>query len=237
VSGGVREFQGDEAYTSLLDEIGEVFQRGDFPEIIRAVDKGFGTGVYTLRLLFRDEQRKILRQILESALDEAEALYRRFYHDHAPLMRFMTALGVPLPNRFETAAEFTLNTDLRRSFEADELNLEAITGLLDEAKAAGLSLDSASLEFELRRKVEQLSAQFRAEPESLPNLQKLDAAAGLAQSVPFEVNLWQVQNDFYSVLQSAYQDYRRKAEQGDEHAAQWVAAFKVLGDRLSVPVE
>jgi alpha-amylase/alpha-mannosidase (GH57 family) len=237
VSGGVRQFQGEEAYSTLVEGISEIFQRGEFPEIIRTVDKEFGGGTYSLRLLFRDEQRKILQQILESVLSEAEALYRRFYHEYAPLLRFMTDLAVPLRNHFETAAEFTLNTDLRRAFEADDLDLDAITGLLGEAKSAGVALDNASLEFALRKKLEQLSAEFKARPEDVPSLQRLDRAAGLALSMPFEVILWQIQNDYYAVLQSFYSSYCQKAEQGDESAVEWVGCFQSLGGKLSVRVE
>lgn len=237
VSGGVREFQGEEAYARLLEELADVFHRGDFPEVIRALDREFGGGTYSLRFLFRDEQRKILRQIIESALAEAEALYRGFYHDHAGLMRFMTALGVPLPNRFELAAEVTVNTDLRRAFESDEPDLDRIRGLLEEAKAAGIRLDEASLEFALRKTLEKLSHTFRLKPEDLTLLARLSALAGLTRSLPFKVNLWQVQNDFYAVLQTRYATFAGKAGQGDAQAQQWVRLFRELGERLRVRVE
>ena len=48
-----------------------------------------------LRLLFRDEQRKILGVILEEATNEARVLYRNFHDEHAHLIRFVTDLGVP----------------------------------------------------------------------------------------------------------------------------------------------
>ena len=42
VSGGIRDFQGGEAYETLTREIGEVFKTADLPEVIRTVDKHFG---------------------------------------------------------------------------------------------------------------------------------------------------------------------------------------------------
>ncbi len=237
VSGGVREFRGEEAYQALAKEIVEVFERGDFPELLQLVERNFETGTITLKLLFRDQQREILRQILESALGEAEASYRHVYENHAPLMRFITALGLPLPRHFRIAAEFTLNADLRRSVEAETLDRERVNSLLEETRKAGVALDEATLEFSLRRKIEELTAQFREEPTDLALLQALDAQASLVQSLPFEVNLWSVQNAYYHTLQNLYPEFRAKAEQGDEHAAAWAEQFRALGEKLRVRVE
>lgn len=55
------------------------FSRVEPAEIIRLLDEGFGKKVYSLRWLFRDEQRKILRLILDETLTHAEAAYRSIY--------------------------------------------------------------------------------------------------------------------------------------------------------------
>jgi len=60
----VRSFAGQEAYETLVKELAEVFARADFAELVRVIDRGFGESTYSLRSLFRDEQRKVLRQIL-----------------------------------------------------------------------------------------------------------------------------------------------------------------------------
>ena len=64
------------------------------------------------RILFRDEQRRILRRILDSTLAEADSVYRQLYEHQVPLMRYITNLGVPLPRALHTAAEFVVNADL-----------------------------------------------------------------------------------------------------------------------------
>jgi alpha-amylase/alpha-mannosidase (GH57 family) len=237
VSGGVREFRGEEAYQVLAKDIVEVFERGDFPELLRLVEKNYDTGTVTLKLLFRDEQRKILRQVLESALGEAEASYRHVYENYAPLMRFVTALNLPLPKRFQIAAEFTLNADLRKELEAESLDLARIESLLAEAGKAGITLDEPTLEFSLRRKIEEVAQRFRQEPGDIALLQELGTKISLAQSLPFEINLWAVQNLFYDAAQDIYPEVRARAEQGDEGAAGWVEHFRALGGTLRVRVD
>ena len=123
IHGGVRHFQGEAEYDKLLKESTEAFSRADIPQVIRAFDRGFGQETYSLRSLFRDEQRNILKQILTSTLDEAEAVYRQLYEDHVPLMRFLNDLKTPLPKALQTTAEYALNSHLRHAFAQPEWTL------------------------------------------------------------------------------------------------------------------
>ncbi|MGE3312187.1 MAG: DUF3536 domain-containing protein, partial [Limisphaerales bacterium] len=69
VNGGVRYFRGEEAYQELVGEMTEAFNRAEFPQVIRLMDKHFGESFYSLKNLVRDEQRKVLSQVL-SATDQ-----------------------------------------------------------------------------------------------------------------------------------------------------------------------
>ena len=55
---------------------------------------------------------------MSAARAEAEAAYRQIYEHHAPLMRFLASMGTPVPREFQIAAEFAINTELRRLIEA-----------------------------------------------------------------------------------------------------------------------
>ncbi|HLJ40982.1 MAG TPA: DUF3536 domain-containing protein [Candidatus Acidoferrales bacterium] len=237
IAGGVREFAGEEAYRSTTKEITEAFERGDFAEVVRVVDKAYGSGSYTLKFLFRDEQRKIVNQILDSALEEAEHVYRQLYTNRAPLMRFVTALGMPPIRRFQVAAEFTLNSDILKTIESDNLNIQEMQTLLDEAKRTGVPLDGTTLEFALRKKLQSMAAQFRANPQDLNLLETLDAAVGVANTAPFRVHYWTVQNIYFDILKNVYPQIRdRKAELPIDFE-KWLAVFRSLGARLSIRVD
>ncbi len=236
VNGGVREFQGEPAYSALCFEIADVFERGDLPEILRVVDRDFGSGSFTLRLLFRDEQRHILRLILNQALEEAEASYRQLFEHYAPMMRFMADLHIPPPRRFQIAAEFTLNSLLRRELDADKLDLDRVRALLDEAKRTGISLDAQTLEFAMRGAAERLAQQWFDQPDNIERLQALSDAAALAPSFPFPIDLSKAQNHFFKLLQDIYPGYAARAAQGEAAAKEWTAAFVALGEKLRVRV-
>jgi len=237
IAGGVREFAGQEAYESTTKEITEAFERGDFAEVVRVVDKAYGSGSYTLKFLFRDEQRKIVNQILDSALEEAEHVYRQLYTNRAPLMRFVTALGVPPIRRFQVAAEFTLNSDILKTIESDNLNIQEMQTLLEEAKRTGIPLDGTTLEFALRKKLQSVAAQFHANPQDLNLLESLDSAVGLANSAPFRVHYWTVQNIYFDILKNVYPQIRDRKADPPLDFERWLALFRSLGARLSIRVD
>ncbi len=236
LSGGVRDFLGEEKYQTMVKEITESFDRGDLAERLRIVDKHFGSTTYALNLLFRDQQHYILRLILQSALAEAEAAYRRIYERGAPLMRFVTTLGMPQPKRFQIAAEFTLNSELRRLLEVENMEVDNIRALLEEIKRAGVAFDEQTLEFALRRNIEGIATVFFDNPDDLQRLQAFEAAVDISAMLPFKVRLWQPQNIFYEILQQRYAEFRDRASQNDEAAQAWVKSFLALGEKLNVDV-
>ena len=234
VSGGIREYRGEEAYDALVREISEIFKGADFPEIIRAVDRNFGAEVYSLKLLFRDEQRKILDNILATTMSDIDAVYRQLYMQNAPLMGFLSDIGYPLTKSFHVAAELALNGELRRAFEAEPLDIEGIRGTLYEAEAAKVTLDGAGLGYTLRKTIQRMMQRLKEDPGNIDLLASLDAAVEMGNTLPFVVNFWKTQNLYWEMLQAAYPEYRVRAGQGDEGAGEWVRLFSALGAKLSV---
>jgi hypothetical protein len=235
VNGGVQPFEAENDYQVLTREAIEPFRRADLAEVIRLMDRRFGESNYSLRSLFRDEQRKILDQILSSNLREAEALYRQIYEHRAPMMRFITNLRIPLPKAFYAAAEFVLNGNLREALEQAKIDTERIQTLLETAKLEGVSLDKATLEFAFRHNLERIAEQLVDDP-TLDLVQQLDDATSLIRALPFSVDLWKVQNDYYRLLETVYPQMKQRKDLGDEFAQTWIDCFQTLGKKLGIKV-
>jgi alpha-amylase/alpha-mannosidase (GH57 family) len=233
VVAGVREFRGDEAFEEMGHDAVAAFERADFPEAIRVMDRHFGSSNYSLKDLFRDEQRKLLRIILESTVKETAAVYRQVYENHAPLMRFIGDLGVPLPRVLRTTAEFVLNSSLREQFQEEIPDLEQVRALIDAAGREGVSLDREGLSFHLRRSLERLLGRFHDEPDSVALLEQIASLAALARSLPFEVDLARTQDLYWELLRDTYPGRRRAT---DPTSQAWCAAFESLGVELGVNV-
>jgi alpha-amylase/alpha-mannosidase (GH57 family) len=233
---GVGISNGD--YDNFKQELGDPFGRADFPEVIRILDRHFGESTYSLRSIFRDDQRRTLKLVMMSAVSQAEAVYRQLYETHAPMMRFMTDLNVPPPRAFSMAAEFAVNSSLREAFEDPEnLDLARVNTLLDETRQNDIRLDAETLGFAMRRAIKRLSEMLLENTGNLALIKKLEAVAGLVRGLPFEVNVWRAQNSYYQLLQNTYPEWVQKLSQGDDAAKEWIEHFIGLGKNLSVRVE
>ncbi len=235
-SGGAREFQDEEAYDAMARELTEAFVKADFPEAIRRIDHHFGASTYSLRSLFRDQQRKITARILQATVDEAAAAYGQLYEHHAPLMRFLKDLGIPAPKGLYVAAELYINEALRRAFEEEEPGPETIHHLLEEAEGGAIALDAPTLEHSLRWSMETMARRLREEPSDLSRLKKFHMVLDISSRMPFRVTRWQAENVCYEIARLCRPEFEAMAKAGDEHATEWVALFTALISKLRIHV-
>ena len=237
LNAGVRPYESEDGYQNLLAQAGSAFEHGDLADVIRQLDRYFIHVPYSLKSLFRDDQRRVLDLILAATRDEVEGQFRGAFEQHAPLMRFLRSLGNPLPRAFAAAAELVLNLDLRRSLEDPAADPGEVQSLLAEREALQVDLDVQGLSYALERALETLVHRLAENPESLELLRKMGATVALARNPPFNVDLWRAQNGCYELRRTVYPLQKEKAEEGDAAAAEWVRVFQELSGRLGVRVE
>ena len=232
INGGVRTFLGDEAYQSMKDEISRAFESGAFADIVRLMDKHFEIHNYSLRDLFKDEQRKILNLLISSTVEEFETSDRQKYENNRILMSFLQESGIPIPKTFNTAAEFTLNLDIRKAFQEKVIKADRIQSIINDIKRWSIPVWSLELEFITRRKLEDIIERLYSNPSDIALLVDVQTVLELLRLLPVDINYWQTQNTYYRIVKTVYRDFLLKAKAGDEDAGQWVATFKYLGELL-----
>jgi len=230
----VGRFQSDSSYEETAQELRRLFEAPDFQEITRRLHRHFGESTYSLKSLFKDEQRKIMGYILEGTLADIEQVFRQLYEHHNPPMRFLTEIGNPLPKAFKDAAEFIINTDLRRVLADDPPDLKRVEGLFSSAASWNAELDTEGHAYLLRLSLRRMMESLSKSPDDESALAGLTAAVALVQRLPFPIDLGEVQHLFYRLIPSAREEHRTRTEAGDAVAARWLAAFDKLGDQLRV---
>lgn len=233
---GVRAFKGREVFHEFRREVTSAFASSDLPQVIRAFDRHFDGVAYSLKSLFRDEQRQIVGPIVRSSLNDAEANYRQVYDHNVLLMRYLVDLGYPVPKSFRTAAETVLNGDLARAFEAETMDLPTAATLLEDARFWKIEIDEAGLAHKLQKTIEREIERFDADPSDQNRLQRLFVLSDFAESSGLNVNLWRVQNVYWQMMRAALPEYCRRSEAGSEPDQRWVAAFHAVGEKLGVRV-
>jgi hypothetical protein len=219
---------------AFAEELFAIFQRAEFPTALLMLEKAVGASTYSLRNLFRDEQRRILQIVLEANLSGAEGVYRQVYETNAPLLLFLKDLSVPAPRALAAAAEYLLNADIRRAFERPQFDPALVRQLLEAAAMHGVTLDGAFLEIAIRRRMEALAETLQREPADSGVLQQLEAIAGLLPDFPFEVNLRTVQNIYFRLLQTEAPEMKRRGRRREKKTRRWVDLFLALGGRIGM---
>ncbi len=231
-SGAVRTYQGDASFAAMQIEVLDRYRSGDFAGVVRLMDKHFGMNNYSLRDLFWDEQRKILAQVIQAAVEEHEQTYARMYNDIRGLMVFLAESDAPVPKPFLTAAELALNVELRKAFSEPEVSVERVQAIAEDVRKWNIPLSAVDLEFHMRHRVGAMMRRLAADPDDTAQIEETQKIVALLNTLPLDVTYWQVQNDYFRIMRRAYPDFRLREETGDEAARAWIEAFRRLGYSL-----
>jgi alpha-amylase/alpha-mannosidase (GH57 family) len=236
VTAAVKRFAEEDlpAFATLKEKCQDAVIQGNLPEVVRLVDGFFGGSPYSLVSLFTDDQRRILRLILQSTLGEVERSLAAIYEEHASLLHFLSTAGLPKPQVLTMAAGFAVNASLRRTLEADPIDTARIRSLITIAKNDGLTLDRYELSYLVDQRMKQAMISLEAKPLDLERIEHTISLARALRELPFRLNLWQAQNIWYDTLTAAPQflnDVDRTI------AEQWRERFLELGNQLGIAAE
>jgi len=234
IAGGVSRFEKMEDYDQLKSTLMDSFSKADTTLVLQSLTEKFANNTFSLRTLFRDEQRKIVDVILKESLATAAAAYRGIYENQAPLIRFLNGLGIPVPPAFQSAAQIALNSQLKQAFEQHEPDLDAIQSYLKEAAATSIALDVPGLEYAIRRRLETEAEVFAAVPSNQEVVQKLTTLLKFVSTLPFPVVLWEVQNICYGPLIRTMDELREQAQAENATTKNIFEALALLRENLRI---
>jgi alpha-amylase/alpha-mannosidase (GH57 family) len=219
------------SFEAFKTEVAEQVLRADFPDVIRLLDRYYGHVDYSLTSLFTDDQRRIVRVILNSTLWDIEKSLTSIYEDHASLLHYLSQAGLPKPPALALAAGFAVNAGLRRALDGDPIDLALMRSYLKLAKADGVQLETATLSYiaDQRMKLAMVELQM-----SSGSREMLDRSLSLSRALvelPFDLNLWQAQNIWYEIMRSSSYALTSLAP---EDRPLWDRDFAELGRLLNI---
>ena len=232
---GIREDMSDDSFEAMHQEIKSVFDLGDIPEIIRTMDHHFEHHSYTLWHLFKDEQQKVISEILRASLQEVQTIYRQTVEHHSHFLNFLTEIRAPLPRTLLVAAETVVNADLKKIFEQDLPDIEALDHLInEEVKRWDIQLDTSEIGFKASWKIDALMEQLADDSENVELLELIARLLEIIYPLQLDLNLWKSQNILFVLGQEQYPQQLEKAEQGEETATEWASQYRRLAEYLHV---
>ena len=230
---GVRIASEDEDYAGLLAETTAVFSTSDFAEALRLLDQHFGELRYSLKSLFKDEQKRILDMVLSRTLQDAEASYHKIYEKHGSLLRFLKEMNQPVPSVLRFTAEFVINNDLKHTFENDPIDFVRIAMLMEMVKREGVRVDEAGIGYAASNGLTRLLKRLQQKPRDMETLERANVLTSLFPMTPFPVDYWRAQNIYYSIFNNNFAEI---AGGQDRDSRAWQERFVALGEKLRISV-
>jgi alpha-amylase/alpha-mannosidase (GH57 family) len=226
-----------ERFDLMLNDIHDSFMKNDISEVVRLTDKYFENNSFSLRHLFKNEQRAIMSELLDRSARDIDTSFRQLFDNQYPVIQALSDLNMPLPDYFSTLMKFVLNRDIRRNLESEELDFEELERNVEELRRWPLEVDRATLGYLASRKIDELTLQWRDDPENVFLLETMNRLMQTLESLSLEYNLWKSQVRYFNIGRDKFPEIKDKAEAGDKNAQRWTEQFKLLGEHIRVRVE
>ncbi len=231
LNGGVRFQFPEEAFNKMHLEIKRTFLKGDIPEVIRLVSTHFGVNSYSLWHLFKQEQKEVFDEILETTLEDIETHFRQIYEKHYPLMLVRRDLNIPLPKALMLTLEFVNNRELLNVLEGPDVDLQRLIKVVEEVKRWSFEVDKATMSFVATAKLNDLMLKVSENPDNPKFLKTIESFINLLKELKLDLNLWKAQNIYFSTFQRCQSEIREK------QGSPWVVHFQAIGDLLNIECE
>lgn len=237
VVGGARSFRGDNAFDQLQQDLYKAFSRGEITEVLRFIDGCFSSHSFSLWHLFKDDQRRVINQILESSRKEAEAYFRQIYERQQPYLQVFKNMGMPLPEYLCAVMMFILNSDLRAIMEKSEFDTARLEKLALDAKKFSLKIEKENMQFLASRKINRAVEEFfNSEAHNNVILEGIISFMAILEPLNLNLNLWKAQNMYFSLGKNYLAELDVKKIDDQEPAEKCRENFIRLGDCLKVGV-
>ena len=201
VSAAVKCVEADEqVHLALLaKEIEDAVDSSNLTEVVRLMDDYFGESRFSLTSLFADEQRRIVKSILDPAMRSLEGALTDLYSSHASLLHFLGRSGLPRPAALRVAAQFAIHAQLRRALEADPIEQGLIERLLAQAREDAVVIDQPTLGYLADERMHAAMERLRQTPAEAEAVRRALQLAKALHALPFSVDLWEAQNSWYEL--------------------------------------
>ncbi|HTR54182.1 MAG TPA: DUF3536 domain-containing protein, partial [Kofleriaceae bacterium] len=239
VTGGVRPPPERAEWEQTVTELLAALETADVFAAQRVIDRRFPGAQLSLSALLPGRREPVLEAVLGDAIQNAEDQLADAYEEHAPLVRWLVAHELPVPEILHTVAEAALRRRVLANLESEQASFQALREHLHEAAGVRVSLDTPEIAHAasegLRRLIDRVAASPDGEldPSALDTLAR---AAEVAARMKSGVDLWFAQNATWRLL-AHMPELRQRAAGGDRIAVQSIADLERLARALKLAVK
>ena len=142
----IKDFSNASDFNKMQKDLSDAYMNQPLTESIRKIDEYFGRQYFTLKDMFLDERREILKQIMQEDLAKYKVAYRDLYSEGKASISHIRSLNIQVPIEFKIAAQYTLSQDFNDAIkeceeEINDFEIQNAIDIKNEAKSLDIELD------------------------------------------------------------------------------------------------
>jgi hypothetical protein len=237
VTGGVRPPPSREEWARIVGELTGSFKSADVFAAQRTLEQHFPGSELSLSSLLPGSRERLLGAVLGDAIEAAEASLGGAYDQHVPLIRWLVAHDLPVPEVLHSIAEATLRRRVLNNLRARNASFPQLREHLIEALEVQVNLDTPEIALAASEGLRGIIDRVAAPDGTLDvaALETVARAAEVAIRMRSAVDLWFAQNATWRLL-DRLPDLRRRGRAGDEISAHAAANLERLARALRLAV-
>jgi len=236
IIGNYANYIDDIHFENMRLEITNAFNQSRVADVIGVMQTYFGAEKFSLNSLLKDEQRKILAQIIQKDINQAEDSYKKIYNRNYNSMTVLKNAALPIPSILLLNLETVLNNEIRNFFRNHVIYPARLEKLGNEALNWQITLDKESIayvaEIKLFTLVQDLQTKY-ADTKFVKMIIRLLAAI---HKMEIELVLSKIQNEYFKLARKLFYNTDQSYVLPVEQDAEWILPFKELGKSLKVKV-
>jgi hypothetical protein len=224
-----------EDFNNMYDEIKKAFNvDNDLSEVIHIMKKYFGNDTFSFWKLFKDQQQKVLNQIIHNDLEAAYVSYRNIYEQNVGVMNVLKNANLPVPRTFTKNLDLVINREIRRIFEIQNLQSHRLKNLVDEALAWNIVIDKERIEYVATSRLNQAMKELRDRPEEIEMVGRLNRVFTQLDRLDVEIKRWEMQNSLFKLWKKLKPGLMDKVKLEQQGSSQLFGEYGKLLNHLNL---
>lgn len=234
ILGNSSSFMEEDDYEQMQAELTEAFQNSQVAQVIGIMQVYFGPEKFSLWNLFKDEQRKVLNQIIQKDVLQAEESFRSIYNRNYNIMSVMSDARLPIPPVLVKNLENVINADLRHVFQNGAVNISRLTQLAEDAQKWEVELDTTTIGFAASQKLHQLLSELKYDDLGIRQLDSMIQVFEVMKTLEIEPDLVEFQNEYFSQSKRLLENTDLLRFKQQIAKLEWIKRFLEIGKFVQV---
>lgn len=224
----------EDEFFNMKKEITKAFTDSQVADVIGVMQTFFGPDKFSLWNLFKDEQRKVIRLIINKDVQAAEEAFRRIYYQNYNILSVMDGASIPVPQVLIKNLENVINSDIRHFFENGNMYPSRLEKLANDAIRWKVDLDKTAISFAASTKLYQQMRLLEPNEQTLRTIDTLIRIFDVMNQLDIELDLWEFQNEYFRKGSRYNRDYFQTYFKEEQDAANWLKKFHEIGMHIQV---